>query len=91
MLVIYRDEKILRSITSEAGLPIFKWVFWGNGSEVAYFADTAHGNFAPTCELRDVGSGRIIEEWQRGKNKALPQWAEPFAQDVGDMQEHSSN
>jgi hypothetical protein len=91
LLVIYRDGKILRLITSEAGLPVFKWVFLGNGSEVAYVASTVHGDYEPICELRDVGSGRIIETWQGDKSKALPRWAEPFAQYVGDLQEHSPN
>jgi hypothetical protein len=87
MLVIYRDGGILRRIIP--GLAVFRWFFLKNGSEVAYLAETVHGSLAPTCELLDIKSGRILDEWHHGKSKALPKWAEPFAQDVGDLKDRS--
>jgi hypothetical protein len=85
MLVIYRDGGILRRIIPRRTLFVFRWFFLNNGSEVAYLSDTLHGNLAPTCELLDVNSGRTLEQWHRGKSKALPKWAEPFAKDIGDL------
>lgn len=83
MLVIYRDGGIFRRIIP--GLAVFRWFFLRNGSEVAYSAETVHGSLAPTCELRDVRSGGLLDEWHGDKRKALPKWAELFAQDAGDV------
>jgi len=43
------------------------------------------------CELREVASGKVLEEWHPGKNKTLPGWAERFAQDLGDLKAAASN
>lgn len=86
VLVIYRDGKILNHIVPKVGLPPWRWAFLKNGNEVAYYADTVHGNLDPTCELRDVKSGKLLDEWHQGKTKILPEWAESFAQDVGELE-----
>ncbi|GGA61900.1 hypothetical protein GCM10011507_11790 [Edaphobacter acidisoli] len=86
VLVLYRDGTILRRIVPKTGLPLWRWAFLEDGNEVEYYADTVHSNLNPTCELRDVMSGELLDEWHRGKSKTLPGWAEPFAKDVGDLE-----
>jgi hypothetical protein len=88
VLLIYRDGKIIRRITPKVGTPlIFRWSFRRKGSEVAFFSDTLHGDSAPTCELQDVTTGKLLAEWHRGESKSLPDWAEQFAKEIGDSQE----
>jgi len=59
----------------------------GHGEHVAFFSDTTHGNLDPSCELRDVKTGRLLAKWRGGKIASPPDWAKPFANEFQDAEE----
>jgi hypothetical protein len=73
-LVIYRPGKPLRRFSAD---PVF-WTWWfvDGGTRVGYCENSLHpGPSPPRCELRDVETGRKIDEYVPSEGKA-PAWAE---------------
>jgi|GEM_PF-935372 len=91
VIVIYRDGGILRRIRPSVELPIWKWIFADAGSRVAYYSETVHSGMGRRSELREVASGKLLDEWYPGKNKTLPKWAERFVQDLAPLKEGAPN
>jgi hypothetical protein len=71
-LIIFRDGKVLRSISP--GMPIWHWIFLADGEQVAVYTDTVHGDLNPNYELCDVGSGEAVGSWSPNSTKAQPEW-----------------
>jgi hypothetical protein len=46
------------------GVPVFQWRFMNGGSRVAFQQETVHGGFSIHYEMRDVGSGRRLAQWE---------------------------
>jgi hypothetical protein len=92
VLMIYRDGKVVNQIRSSVQRPIWKWVFIDGGLRVAYYSETVHGGWGRRCELRDVATGKMLDEWDRdewdrSKGRELPGWCKLFAQDLDDLKE----
>ncbi len=81
VLVIARDGRVVHRLTGTR--PIFDWRFEKDDAFVAFFTDTSHSNMAPECELYDTRTWKLVDKWYRGKSAELPEWAKPFAEDVG--------
>ena len=64
------------------GLPVWRWHFTGGGKQVAFSQETVHGGFGAHYELRDVGSGRRVAQWDPTigrdnrplENQKRPKW-----------------
>jgi hypothetical protein len=87
VLMIYRDGKIVSRIRPSVLLPIWKWVFIDGGLRVAYYSETVHGGWGRRCELRDIQTGKMLDEWDRdewdrSKGRALPDWCKPFENEL---------
>jgi hypothetical protein len=74
-LIIFRDGRVARKMTGN-GLPIFSWCFEADGTQVAFYQDTVHGNFGPHFELRDARSGRLIESYDGNPKPDAPRWVQ---------------
>lgn len=74
-LVVFRDGAIVQRF---GGMPIFKFAFEVGGDQVAFYMDTLHGGSAAWCQLRDVASGDLVDEWRLTDGKPIPKWADPF-------------
>ncbi|HEV2577262.1 MAG TPA: hypothetical protein VGU25_08625 [Acidobacteriaceae bacterium] len=74
-LVIFRDGSIVQRF---AGMPIWKFSFEAGGDRVAMYMDTLHGQSAAWCQLRESGSGKLLDEWRLSDHRPIPGWAEPF-------------
>ena len=80
-LVIYSNGKA-RTFTG-TGLPVWRWHFTGSSRQVAFAQETVHGGLGVHYELRDIGTGRKVAEWnptigqdnQPLENQKLPSWA----------------
>jgi len=79
-LMVYSAGK-LRSFTG-SGLPVWRWHFTGDGKQVAFSQETVHGGLGVHYELRDIGSGRRVAQWdptigrdnQPVENQNRPKW-----------------
>jgi hypothetical protein len=72
-LVLYRGGKVLQNIST--GPQVFwDWQFQDGGKRVAYSTGPTHFG-AALCSLRDVDTGKIIEEWDVHGGKEAPAWA----------------
>jgi hypothetical protein len=81
-LVIYSDGKV-RMLTGINPLPIWQWCFEAGGKQVAFEQETTHGHLGVHYELRDVSTGRLIEEYAPkteeeanlpGPSETAPKW-----------------
>ena len=81
VLVIAREGRVVHHLQGDR--PISEWQFEKGDERIAMLTDTSHGNMFPECVLYDTRSWKIVEEWYRGKSRALPAWAKPFADGVG--------
>jgi hypothetical protein len=70
-LIVYRNGRIPWKFDTEPCL--YEWEFRDGGERVAYSTGSLHGG-AVYCALRDVESGRIIEEWDAAKGVKPPEW-----------------
>jgi len=59
-LMILTNRRI-RAFTG-SGLPIWRWAFRDRGRRFAFEQETVHGGFGIHYELRDVATGRLIDE-----------------------------
>lgn len=74
-IVVYRDGRIIRRVTAIDGPPtIWDWHFVAGGKQLALYADTLHGTQQPACELHDVSSGKLIEQWTGKADAPHPAW-----------------
>jgi hypothetical protein len=71
-LVIYRDGKIIQQL--KPGMMIVDWRFWAEGKQVAFCTNTVHGDFAPRCELRDVKSANLLEQFDGNTGESSRAW-----------------
>jgi len=79
-LMVYSAGK-LRPFTG-AGLPVWRWHFTGGGKQVAFSQETVHGGLGVHYEIRDVGSGRRVAQWDPAigpdnkplENQKRPKW-----------------
>ena len=69
-LVLYANGKT-RTLTG-SGLPIWRWRFEADGKQVAFEQETVHGGLGTHYELRDVATGRLVEEYSPQKDDAGP-------------------
>jgi hypothetical protein len=60
-LVLWKAGKLLRRFPDDQ--PFYSWSFYAQGKQVAYHVGPLHGESKSHCELHDVASGRLIEEW----------------------------
>lgn len=73
------------------GMPVFQWRFMNGGARVAFQQETVHGGFSIHYEMRDVGSGRLLGQWEPtyGSDNRVqeeqqpPQWVRDFNAAVG--------
>ncbi|MEZ5355971.1 MAG: hypothetical protein R2762_25335 [Bryobacteraceae bacterium] len=58
------------------GLPVWNWRFVRDGEQVAFHQETVHGGIGVHYELREVSSGRLVEQYDPGQNNsgAPPEW-----------------
>ena len=85
-LMLYWNGR-LRSLNS-SGLPVFKWHFTANDTQVAFEQETLHSGFAIHYELHDVASGKLIAQWdpEYGADNRVraeqtpPQWVKDLNQ-----------
>jgi hypothetical protein len=62
------------------GLPIWKWTFVDGGARVAFQQTPVHGDAPAHYELRDAGTGRLIEAFDEAVDPArrsassVPRW-----------------
>jgi hypothetical protein len=80
-LVLYSNGRT-RTLTG-IGLPIWQWCFEADGKHVAFEQETVHGGIGIHYELRDVATGRLIEEYNPPRDsdpnagltpKDVPNW-----------------
>ena len=74
-LVIFRDGGIIRRF---GRMPIWKFSFESGGDRVAIYMDTLHGESAAWCQLWEIASGKLLDEWRLTDGKPIPSWAQPF-------------
>lgn len=55
-LVIAQRRRVIRRIQGDPF--VWRWIFWGNGKQVAYETGSVHFNMA--CRLVDIASGRQL-------------------------------
>jgi hypothetical protein len=60
-LVLYSNGKT-RTLTG-SGLPIWRWCFEADGRQVAFEQETVHSGIGIHYELRDVATGRLVDEY----------------------------
>ena len=78
-LVIYRPGKPLRRFSGEP--VIWNWQFVAGGSQVAYCENSLHpGTSPPYCELRDIETGRRIDDSRHSHGKS-PEWMDGLAEE----------
>jgi hypothetical protein len=66
------------------GLPVWQWSFQSGGKRVAFGQETVHGGLGVHYELRDVDTGRLIEEYNPAVGpdnqplaiQKVPKWVE---------------
>lgn len=61
MLVIWRNGRVIRRFRADSAL--WSWSFFAGGSQVAYHDGPLHGETTSHCELRDIASGRLLDQW----------------------------
>ena len=71
-LVIYRDGKIIQQL--KPGMMIVDWHFRTEGKQVAFCTNTVHGNLAPHCELHDVDSAKLLEQFDGNTGERSRAW-----------------
>lgn len=75
-LVVYADGGE-RSF-SGTGLPIKRWCFEAEGTQVAFEQETVHGGADAHYELRDVATGQLVEKYDPDPNAEMaakpPRW-----------------
>jgi hypothetical protein len=79
MLVVYRPGMALRRFGD--GRFLAGWVFVNDPKQVAFCSTSAHGNPNPHYELRDIETGRLLEEWNGPTNEKTPKWVHWIAAD----------
>ncbi len=74
LLVIYRDGKILQSLSGPRA--IWHWRFLDNGERVVYSTDLVHGGDENSVdyELYEVSSGHHLASWSPREAKKQPDW-----------------
>jgi hypothetical protein len=60
-LMIYSNGRLRKFAGS--GLPIWRWRFESGDKQVAFEQETVHGGLGTHYELRDLGTGRLIAEY----------------------------
>ena len=63
-------------------IPIWLWQFTPDGRQVAFEQETVHGGFGIHYELRDVATGRLIDQYDPPpgpdapppSSKDIPHW-----------------
>lgn len=78
-LVIYRDGKIIQRL--KPGLMIVDWRFRMEGKQVAFCTNTVHGNSAPHCELHDVNSAQLLEQFDGNTGERSRAWMDGLVTD----------
>jgi hypothetical protein len=74
-LVLYSNGKT-RVLTGR-GLPVWQWRFLANGTRVAFEQETVHGGIGVHFELRDVVTGRLIDEYDPPSDSSADAAATP--------------
>jgi len=77
-LVVYRPGKPLREFTGD-GRGIFEWHLLDEGMQAAFYQDFTHGNSVPHYELRDIETGKLIDQWDGDGDRKSPAWVNLFA------------
>jgi lysophospholipase L1-like esterase len=59
-------------------LPVWKWTFSADGTQIAFMEGTVHGGGGEHYELRDVLSGRVVSTYdpEPDKPQAPPAWVQ---------------
>jgi hypothetical protein len=78
-LVIYRDGKIIQQL--QPGMMIVDWRFRTEGKQVAFCTNTVHGNSAPHCELHDVNSAKLLEQFDGNTGERSRPWMDGLITD----------
>jgi hypothetical protein len=78
-LVIYRDGKIIQQL--KPGMMIVDWRFRVGGRQVAFCTNTVHGDSAPHCELYDVNSAKLLEEFDGNAGERSRTWMDGLITD----------
>jgi hypothetical protein len=73
-LVIFRPGEPPKTFTGD-GRAIFNWKFVAGARQVAFYQDFLHGTSHQHCELRDIPSGRLIDQWDGDITSKAPAWA----------------
>jgi hypothetical protein len=61
MLVIWRNGRVIRRFRADSAL--WSWSFDAGGNQVAYHDGPLHGEATSHFELRDIASGRLLDQW----------------------------
>lgn len=78
-LVIYRPGKPLRRFSADT--VFWSWHFVAEGKQVAYCQNSLHPETTPPdCELRDVETGRLIDDNRNSTGKS-PDWMAGLAEE----------
>jgi hypothetical protein len=60
-LVVFRKGRVVRRF--DTGQVFWSWAFFVQGTQVAYHIGPTHGDIFDHCELHDVASGRLLDQW----------------------------
>ena len=72
---VFRNGRVAHIFPAEPTL--WDWQFQEGGARIAYVTGPTHGGAAETF-LRDVVSGRLLDQWTFGDQRPMPDWAAPF-------------
>ena len=78
-LLIFRPGKPLREFVGDSR-GIFEWHLMDGGKQVAFYQDFAHGPSMAHFELRDIETGKLIDQWDgsNGLKTPMPKWVSLF-------------
>jgi hypothetical protein len=60
-LVLYSGGKSIK--LDGSGLPVWQWRFLAGGTQIAFEQETVHGGWGVHYELHEVGSGKLLAEY----------------------------
>jgi len=74
-LIVYRPGKALREFRGD-GRATFHWRFVARGKQVAFYQSFPHGEPRAHCELREIETGHLIDQWDDDPLVKMPAWAQ---------------
>jgi hypothetical protein len=77
-LVLFKNGQVFRRFRGD-GLPIWAWRFEASDQQVAIEQEPTHGGNGVHFEIRDIESGRLIDQHDGKAALQAPQWIQDVA------------